>query len=235
MIITTNTIKPLELATTQFCESLNVKIHCYMDSIRITDLTNARKRGKECKQISLSHNKADFEKPIHLYVNNFLENNDMDLKNFIKFCLNPKDLFLHDINEFDFIYYPSNVKSFNEPNPFKPLSKETKVFFDRFKFNYDQLQIIADEAVSKTDDGGTCNNDNVFIYIPLKDKEVQQASILYNIPFLSYYQNHPMFGSGYLLNLNFKGQGKKREYAVKAVYEYLLANGFSVCQWHQID
>ena len=207
-----------------------------MNSAIITDLMNAGKRGLECRTVTLLHSRANHEKPIHLYVVDFINDYNVEtLEQFIKNCLNPSKYILHDLEEKYFELHSRTIKSFHVETPFNSIKAETKKFFDGFKLHYDKLKSIADEASDKVKDGGTCNFDNVFIRIPLNNKEVQRASIMYNIPFLNYMKNHSIFGTGYLLNVQQQGQGLKYEVAAEAMYQYLNSNGYDVSQWHQID
>lgn len=236
-LISNDRLQPLELGVTQYNKILNVKIHCYVDSMNITDIENASKRGGKCKQFVLIHDKTTYEAPINLLIYDVLEKNNLlfeSLDHLIIELLKGNPFFEKVLRLQGFYLYSRLVNSYQEYTPFGDLPKRVIKWFDSFKIDYDNLQDIADQAAHGVKDTGTCNFDNVFIRFPFNNSTVQRSSIIYNISLLEY-KRHPLYGNGYLLNLQFNGQGLKRTVAAQALYEWLHSKGYDVNQWHEID
>jgi hypothetical protein len=108
-------------------------------------------------------------------------------------------------------------------------------YLDRLAADIKEGQRLAQEAANKSDDGGTCNMDGVFITIPRISESIVTMIMAAKGIHMSGRMNHSWFGRGYLLGAAWAGQGNKRATAAEVLYKHLKAKGHDVIHWQQMD
>ena len=96
-----------------------------------------------------------------------------------------------------------------------------------------QADEAAREIASKTDDGGTCNLDTVFLVLPRYNEERVEAAA--KAAGCSARKTVWMRTPGYFISHNGGGQADKRSAATEAMSQSLKANGFDSHVYYAMD
>lgn len=104
--------------------------------------------------------------------------------------------------------------------------------YRKFEVTCRQAYTAAKKAAQSSDDGGTCNQDSVFVVLPYARKE-KILDILSSAG-LSGFEWRRFGRAGFLISTSF-GQGAANERAMEAKKEVFKEAGYEVSGWYQID
>jgi hypothetical protein len=92
---------------------------------------------------------------------------------------------------------------------------------------------VASEAAGKSEDGGACNFDSVFIRLPRVKEEKVLAAL--NAGGLRGYKTKHFGSIGFIVIPTGCGQGNSRTRAMEAMLAVFKGAGFDASGWYQMD
>ncbi|CAG7839904.1 hypothetical protein CLOHAE12215_01320 [Clostridium haemolyticum] len=98
-----------------YIQDANIRVELFVNCLKITDLTNALKRGKECKQITVTYSELTPEDFCIELQNKYLNPSKKDLEDLIHEI---KNLKIFDLQDAGFEVYTKELKSIDIFSPF---------------------------------------------------------------------------------------------------------------------